>query len=439
MSQKNFLEPGPPATATDELLQPFGRFGVCLGLERSERLLAALGHPQQRVPIVHVAGTNGKGSVCAYLSATLTAAGYRVGRYTSPHLLDWTERICINEQAIARPLLLELLREVRAAIDPAPEPPTQFELFTAAAWLYFARAAVDLAVVEVGLGGRLDATNVVAEPLVAVITSIAFDHTQVLGTTLAEIAGEKAGILKPGCPAVIGPLPPAARTAIAAQQQANSNPVVWVEPAQPLASGRARFQPPAASDFSLQPLDYALPLAGQVQLTNSAIAVAALQVLRARGWALSDEAIVAGLSQARWPGRLQRLRWQQQEILVDGAHNPAAAIALRHYVDAWASPIAWVLGILSSKDYRGVLAALLRPGDRLYAVPVPDHATVPPAELTALARQLCPDLTSSQACTELTAALAAASASGARVVFAGSLYLIGDLLRQSEALAGGRR
>jgi len=421
----------------DELLQPFGRFGVRLGLERSERLLAALGQPQQRVPIVHVAGTNGKGSVCAYLSATLAAAGYRVGRYTSPHLLDWTERICVNEVAIARADLLALLREVRAAIEPDAEPPTQFEIFTAAAWLYFARQAVDLAVVEVGLGGRLDATNVVANPLVAVIASIALDHVQILGGTLAAIASEKAGILKPGCPAVLGPLPPEAAAAMA--PRACDGPTVWVEPAIALpasgtgctqTSNRVRFQPPARSDLPLTALDYTLPMAGPVQLTNSAIAIAALQVLRLRGWALSDEAIATGIGQARWPGRFQALLWQGRELLVDGAHNPAAAIALRQYVDRWQVPVTWTLGILNTKDYRGVLAALLRPGDRLHAVAVPDRATVEPEVLVQAARELCPDLAASNVYPDTATALQAAVG---RTVLCGSLYLIGAFLRGVQA------
>ena len=418
-----------PLGTVDQILQPFRRFGVNLGLERSERLLAALGQPHQQVPVLHVAGTNGKGSVCAYLAAALAAAGYRVGRYTSPHLQDWTERICLNEQPIASADLLALLREVCAAIDPQQESPTQFELFTAAAWLYFHRQAVDLAVIEVGLGGRLDATNVVARPLVAVITSIAYDHTQVLGDSLGAIAREKAGILKPDCPAVIGPLPPEAEAVMAGGSV--RGPRIWVEPAILLGPERARFRPPARSDFPLQPLDYPLPQAGAVPLTNSAIAIATLQVLRAQGWAVSEAAIQAGMVQARWPGRCQAVTWQGRPLLLDGAHNPAGAIALRQYVDRWDGPLAWIIGILNTKDYAGILAALLRPGDRLYAVPVPDHATVAPATLVQTARMLCPDLATSQAEGDLTTALGAAAATGDRLVLCGSLYLIGQFLRES--------
>jgi dihydrofolate synthase/folylpolyglutamate synthase len=191
----------------NSLLQPFQHFGVHLGLERIVKLLANLGNPHHQVPIIHVAGTNGKGSVCAYLSSILTEAGYRTGRYTSPHLVDWTERICLNEQPISSEQLCQVLLQVQAAIQQHEEPPTQFEVITAAAWLYFAQQKVDVAVVEVGLGGRLDATNVCLNPLVTIITSISREHWQVLGPTVADIAREKAGILKSGCPAVIGALP----------------------------------------------------------------------------------------------------------------------------------------------------------------------------------------------------------------------------------------
>jgi len=191
----------------NSLLQPFHHFGVNLGLSRIIKLLDNLGNPHERVPIIHVAGTNGKGSVCAYLSSVLTEAGYRTGRYTSPHLVDWPERICLNEQQISHDELCQLVLTVQAAICFDDEYPTLFEVITAAAWLYFAQQTIDVAVVEVGLGGRLDATNVIADPLVTVITSISREHWQQLGPTVADIAGEKAGILKPGCPVVVGTLP----------------------------------------------------------------------------------------------------------------------------------------------------------------------------------------------------------------------------------------
>ena len=213
------------------LLSPFQRFGVNLGLERIKKLLNDLDNPQHQVPIIHVAGTNGKGSVCAYLSSILTEAGYRVGRYTSPHLVDWTERIYLNGQPITDSALVEILQDIHSVIEPDQESPTQFEVITAAAWLYFARSQVDIAVMEVGLGGRLDATNVKDSSLMSVITSLSKEHWQRLGPTLADIAGEKAGVIKPSCPVVIGQLPSEARTVILTKAQELAAPITLVEPA----------------------------------------------------------------------------------------------------------------------------------------------------------------------------------------------------------------
>lgn len=226
----------------DSLLQPFQHFGVNLGLSRIVQLLANLGNPHERVPIIHVAGTNGKGSVCAYLSSVLTAAGYRTGRYTSPHLVDWTERICLNEQQIPHNELCQLISQVQAAINTDDECPTLFEVMTAAAWLYFAQQQVDVAVVEVGLGGRLDATNVIYDPLVTVITSISREHWQQLGPTIADIAGEKAGILKSGCPVVVGTLPPDAQKVVRSRAQELQCPLITPQSAHQLSSEFAEYQ-----------------------------------------------------------------------------------------------------------------------------------------------------------------------------------------------------
>ncbi|MBE9136277.1 bifunctional folylpolyglutamate synthase/dihydrofolate synthase [Nodosilinea sp. LEGE 07088] len=418
----------------EALLAPFGRFGVELGLERIQRLLTALDQPQTRVPLVHVAGSNGKGSVCAYLAAVLSAAGYRVGRYTSPHLVSWRERIVVNDAPIASADLIQRLQQVIAAIDPAQPSPTQFEVFTAAAWLHFAEVAVDLAVMEVGLGGRLDATNVVDAPLVSVIVSLSREHWQRLGPTLADIAGEKAGVLKPGRPAVIGPLPPEAAVVVAARIAALDCPAVWPTPAILTGQGQARYQDIA----------YPLPLLGNHQLVNSALAIATVESLRTQGWQITDEAIAQGMGQARWPGRLQWVTWNPQAqgypLLIDGAHNPAAAQVLRQYVDRWWADqpdqpstrrqgTTWLMGMLATKDHRDVLTALLRPGDALHLMPVPGHETAGPEELRAIARSACPNLAQCQTHPSLRDGLRAMAVNSAPLrVLCGSLYLIGHFL-----------
>ncbi len=401
----------------DTILHRYDRFGIHLGLERIEQLLADLADPHRQVPIIHVAGTNGKGSVCAYLSAVLTQAGYRVGRYTSPHLVNWQERICLNEQPIAPAELEKVLQQVEHVIRPQA-PPTQFELITAAAWLYFAQQQVEGAVIEGGLGGRLDATNVCEAPLVSVITSISREHLQRLGPTLADIAGEKAGILKQGCPAVVGLLPPEARAVVAQRIQQLNCPAVWPQPALDLGNGLAQFQE----------IQYPLPLRGQIQLMNSALAIAAVQILRQRGWQISDLAISQGIAQTRWPGRLQWSTWRDRPLLIDGAHNPAAAKALRQFVDTLGDgPIHWIVGMLATKDHDDILQILLQPGDSLYLVPVPDHSSADPQALATLAKQICPGLSHCQIYSDWQAGLIAAD-SGV-MVLCGSLYLAGDFLK----------
>lgn len=446
-----------PADRITALLQPFQKFGVNLGLTRIQTLLAALGSPHEQVPVIHVAGSNGKGSVCAYLTSVLSHAGYRVGRYTSPHLVHWTERICLGEGGKLQPIawadLEAALAQTIAAVDPTQPKPTLFEIVTAAAWLYFAQQRVDVAVVEVGLGGRLDATNVCDRPLASIITAISKEHWQVLGETLTEIAGEKAGVLKPGCPAIIGPLPTEAQVVVAAKAKTLECPVTWVEPAKALSpqpslpkSGEGEFAR-STSDSPLPDMGlgvraaqangitYPLALAGPIQLTNSAIAIATLQSLRQQGWTISDAAITQGMATTRWPGRMEWQTWNGCKILTDGAHNPAAAMALRDYVDTLnavqaGKPVTWVMGMLSTKEHEAVFRALLRPGDRLYTAPVPNHSSADPEELVAIAKQICPQLFDAKATKDVFDALKMATQLKIPVIFCGSLYLLGYFLEQ---------
>ncbi|MEC4818177.1 MAG: folylpolyglutamate synthase/dihydrofolate synthase family protein [Scytonema sp. PMC 1069.18] len=415
----------------NSLLQPFQHFGIHLGLERITKLLENLGNPHHQVPMIHVAGTNGKGSVCAYLSSILTEAGYCTGRYTSPHLVDWTERICLNEQLIPGELLYQLLQQVQAAISEDEESPTQFEVITAAAWLYFAQQKVDIAVVEVGLGGRLDATNVCANPLITIITSISREHWQQLGSTITEIAGEKAGILKPGCPVVIGLLPPDAQEVVRSRSLKLGCPVIIPQPARQIAPGWAEYE----TIQNLESIKYPLPLQGQIQLANSALALAAIEILQQQNWEISKEAIVQGIAKTRWLGRMQWTTWNNHKLLLDGAHNPAAAKILRDYVDSLensvrGSRLTWVMGMLSTKDHEEIFKALLRPNDRLYLVPVPDHSSAKPVELAKLAQNICPELGFCTTYPDLSSALTAAFSSSEDnlVVLCGSLYLVGNFL-----------
>ena len=385
---------------------------IDLSLGRIERLLARLGKPQDRLPpIVHIAGTNGKGSVVALLRACLEAAGKRVHAYTSPHLVRFNERIVVAGREIDDGALAALVDEVEAAN--AGDPITFFEIATALAMLAFAREPADAVLLEVGLGGRLDATNVV-RPAVAAIAPVGLDHQAWLGDTIAAIAAEKAAILKPGAPAVVAPQPPAARDVILARARRVGAPVAdWS--ARPRGDGfefrsrvrETRFPAPA--------------LFGPHQIVNAGVALACLDAFHP----LSDAALARGLAAARWPGRLQRLAGPR-EIWLDGGHNPSAGEALAAVAEGWSDrPLRLVVGMMRGKDPRGFLAPLVRHAAALTAVPVPRQENAfEPAEIAAAAAAAGLAADTAGAADEAVMRIEP----GARILVCGSLYLVGAVL-----------
>lgn len=442
MNLFSFNSGASPAQMIDRIVGQYARFGVNLGLETSITLLAALKNPQKKIPIIHVAGSNGKGSVCAYVASILAAAGYRVGRYTSPHLVNWNERICINDRPIADQDLITALRVVESNIPKGLEP-TQFEVFTAAMWLYFAQQKVDIAVIEVGLGGRLDATNVVDDPLVSIITSISLEHTERLGDTLGKIAFEKAGIIKSGVPVVIGEMPSEASAVISRKAYESYSPMSFPKPAIAQGNGWAIYDGFELFDIedegvALVPrtLTFEMPLQGNVQLSNVSLAVTAILLLRQDGWEISDEAIATGIAKTQWIGRLQWYNWRGSKILLDGAHNADSVQVLRSFLDeqpagSTSGKTHWVMGMLATKDHRSMLETLLRSGDSVYFTPVPGHQSANLADLVTLAKSIRSDLTRVWVFDEITRALQAAideTEKGDRVVMCGSLYLLGAFL-----------
>ena len=333
-------------------------------LSRVERLLAAVGNPHARFPAVHLAGTKGKGSTAAVIESCLRAAGYRTGFYTSPHLHTFRERIQVAGQKIAREEVVALVDEVRPLIERTPGV-TTFEAITAIGFLYFSRSEVDVAVVEVGLGGRLDATNVLT-PEVSVITSLSLDHTYLLGDTLAEIAFEKAGIIKPGIPAVSAPQRAEAIKVLEAVSRGRDVPLMEVgrdwdyEPGPADMDGQAFTVRLVTDGGSELDGEYWMPLLGRHQLENGTSAIAALDVLRQRGFHVPVEAVRAGLRDVHWPGRLEILS-REPSLVVDCAHNPYSAQALRRALEEWFPGQRWVLifGASADKDIAGMLEALL--------------------------------------------------------------------------------
>ena len=302
------------------------KFGMKFGLSKTENLLQAFGRPQDQLKLIHIAGTNGKGSVAAMAASIFSRAGYRVGLYTSPHLVDFRERFQINGRLIPPGETLDLIREVRERTNPE-EPPTFFELVTAMALIYFARKKVDLAIIEVGLGGRLDATNII-RPRVTAITTLSLEHQEYLGNTLRQIAWEKGGIIKPGIPLVSGVTQPAAREVISRLCREKGAPLFLAGrdfQTRKIAGGRFNY-----TGFGKVYQGLRNKLLGPHQIRNAGLALSLVNLWPVEGKNLSEDSIREGLLRVNWPGRME-VWTERPRIVLDGAHNPAAMKVLAEY------------------------------------------------------------------------------------------------------------
>ena len=410
------------------------KFGIKFGLANIRTLATALGEPQTKYRSVLIAGTNGKGSVTAMVDRALRAAGLRVGRYTSPHLVRLEERFSLNGEPVETELLVSLIQELRSVIDTLLEtgaleaPPTFFEATTAIAFELFRRSGVSVAVLEVGLGGRLDATNIV-DPMAAAITSIDFDHEQYLGHTLAAIAAEKAGVIRRGIPVVVGPLAPEARNIIAAvcekQGAVLIDAAADVQIEAVVEAGRtvARIVTPVRGYGRIT-----LGLRGEHQLPNALVAIRLLEQLE-RSMRIDAGAIVAGVRDVRWPGRLQTIALPGgRRVLLDAAHNPAGAGALAAYLRReFPHRLPLVFGAMRDKDAALMLKALLPAVSGVVMTEPSNPRSFPAAELANMARTLSPECRI-EIDTTPRAALDCALAHSDAACVAGSIFLVGDIL-----------
>jgi dihydrofolate synthase/folylpolyglutamate synthase len=460
MTESDPTHLSPPATYREALDWIYGfsdteRTGAFVrdkedNLRRERALLAALGDPQRAYGVTHIAGTKGKGSTAAMVAAVLNAAGIRTGLYTQPDLHTFRERMRVGETLISEREVVELVPELRAAlaaVGPDVGPYITYEVGTALAFLYFQRAGAQHAVIEVGLGGRLDATNVV-EPLVAVITSISYDHMQVLGNTLEAIAGEKAGIIKPGVPTVCSVQAPEALAVIRRVCEERGSRLVLVGSAGTRGAAYTYQAGPYTSraqwlDVRTPAGEYAgleLALLGEHQLENATAAVAAVEELRATGLPVDEAALRAGLSGVRWPARLQVLG-ERPWLVVDSAHNADSMARLlaalpRHFTY---ERLVLVLGLLADKDLPGVAREVARVAPALVIATAPGSPRgMPGAMLAAGLRAAAPELTVREE-PRMDAALAdglAATSPRDLLCVAGSVYGSGEALRSLAAHGG---
>jgi len=356
--------------------------GSRLGLERMKELMRRLGDPQDRLRFIHVAGTNGKGSVCAMLSSILTQAGYRTGLYTSPHLCRLNERFKIDNTDISDTELIAAAEQVKLAADQMAEQPTEFEIITAMAFLWFCRRHCNVVVLEVGLGGRLDATNIIKAPDAAVICSIGLEHTEILGDTLAKIAGEKSGIIKTECPVILYGQSAEAENVVRRRCRENHAELFVTDAAQERQAGLS---------LDGQALDYrqrtnlALGLLGTYQYENAAVVLDTVDVLNRRGYSISETAIREGLARAEWPGRFEVLQ-KSPLVLADGAHNPSGAEelakCLRQYLPG--KKLVFVMGVMADKDCRAMLSAIVPLAERFYTVTPQNDRAMPSEQLKSI-------------------------------------------------------
>jgi dihydrofolate synthase/folylpolyglutamate synthase len=446
------MSPDSSYQKTIDYLYGLQKHGIKLALANSHTLMEVMGDPHKKFRSVHIAGTNGKGSTSAFLAGMLRAAGYRVGLYTSPHLVSFTERFRIDNVQISEQKVVELAQRVREGYCRIPAAdgmgaltPTFFEVTTAMAFTWFAEESVDIAVIEVGMGGRMDSTNVIT-PLVSVITNIDLEHTEFLGNTVELIAREKAGIIKPGVPVVTGAVQPAVIEVIE-REAAAKRTMVYRLPKDFLPKNVCRDRS-LVFDYQGMQASYKkvrITMHGRYQVDNASLAIAAAECMRSAGITLAESALRRGLEQARWEGRLERVA-QRPDIFLDGAHNPASAKMLAGAVREMKSAyrrLNLVIGILGDKDYRGILAELVPLAERVIVTRPQYSRAMDVQALASEIRRLHGTAVTAETVGDAITKAREAAAADDLILVTGSLYVVGDARAvlvqdagRSQALSG---
>ena len=414
----------------------FSRQARLYNLNRISRLLALLGNPQERLRVVHVAGSKGKGSTAALISSILSRAGYKTGLFTSPHLITPRERCRIDGELISESDVALCIKKMRTAIDEVSRLEfgrvSFFEIYTALAFCYFADKATDFAVVEVGLGGRLDATNVV-NPVATVITPIGLEHTAILGETHAAIAAEKAEIIKPGCPLALAPQVPEAQDVFERVAAERNAPIVAAKASNEMCRARGQSAPtePPGQHFDVE--DYPglfMPLLGEHQRVNAATAIAGIECLNQRGYAIPCESVYQGIAQVEWPGRMQVIQGRPI-VLLDGAHSPEAMQLLCREIrrNFRYNRLVFVVSLMRDKAVKAVGEIVCQEADAVIVTEVSDNPRVMPAhDIQRAWQEMCQEVTVSPTPKEALKTALALASSEDLVCVTGSLYLVGEVL-----------
>lgn len=406
-----------------ELLTSKDKFHIELGLGRVAKVLDSFGNPQDKLKVIHVAGTNGKGSTCAMLDSILCAEGYKTGLFTSPHLVKYTERIKVNSEEITDEQFYELLFEINEKATSIGVNLTEFEILTVAAFLYFYRQAVDFAIMEVGLGGRLDATNIVKSPMLCVITSISMDHTDRLGDTIAKIAAEKAGIIKQSSLCVVSKNN-AGLVIIKNIAEKQNAQVVTVPNCVTLKNEKGKTLAFFDNKF------YEVSLSGDYQTENLSLIVTILNILRQNNIKISEDAIENGLKNVKHHARFEYFK--ELNLVIDGAHNPDGARALRHALDNVfnQSPVTFIYATINTKDYASILKKLVKPCDELFFYEFKRENAVGISVLEKVAPPHKGDLGVVENIPDIKKILQKNLKTRQPVVLTGSLYAIGELYQK---------
>lgn len=424
-------------------LDDLSKYGSVLGLESMNALLARIGSPQNNLKYIHIAGTNGKGSVLAYLSTVLSGAGYRTGSYLSPTLFSYRERIQVNGASIDRSSLARLVTQIaeacRSMTACGMAHPTAFEVETALAFLYFKEQGCQLVVLEAGLGGALDATNVIPAPVLSILTSISMDHTAFLGDTLSAIAAQKCGIIKPGSRVVSAAQPAEAAAVIGQACREKGCPLTVLSEGE-ISDVRYGL---SSQQFSFREWkDISISLAGNYQIPNAALALLAATELSLCGFPLTESQIRTGLRTASWPGRFTVLR-THPAVILDGAHNPAAAKTLRDSLltNLKGARFYYIFGVFRDKDYPSIISLTAPYAEKIFTIQTPGNPRALPAdELCQAVKQVNPSACAAASIQDaLKSCLRLAGAKDAIVIF-GSLSFLAEAGRALEALgAAGRQ